>query len=97
MAQQVHEDLDLERHRLCPHCGQRYTSKDSGNTPVNTEFGRVQVPNPRWNRWACQTEGPKTFRPMRTWLNGQTSPKVLYLETKWASLHRTGIGGEARL
>jgi hypothetical protein len=84
VAQQVHEDL--ERHRLCPHCGQRYTSKNSGSTPVNTVFGRVQVPNPRWNRCACQTEGPKTFRPMRTWLNGQTSPEVLYLETKWASL-----------
>jgi len=35
---------------------------------------------------ACQTEGPLTFRPMRTWLNGQTSPEMLYLETKWASL-----------
>jgi hypothetical protein len=30
--------------------------------------------------------GPKTFRPMKTWLNGQTSPEMLYLETKWASL-----------
>src|SRR5260221_5786252 len=28
----------------------------------------------------------QTFRPMRTWLNGQTSPEMLYLETKWASL-----------
>jgi hypothetical protein len=23
---------------------------------------------------------------MRTWPNGQTSPEILYLETKWASL-----------
>jgi hypothetical protein len=23
---------------------------------------------------------------MRTWLNGQTSPEMLYLETKWESL-----------
>jgi hypothetical protein len=23
---------------------------------------------------------------MRTWLNGQTSPEMLYLETKWAPL-----------
>src|SRR5260221_13031117 len=30
--------------------------------------------------------GRQTFRPMRTWLNGQTSPEMLYLETKWASL-----------
>src|SRR5260221_5546390 len=84
VAQQVREDL--EQRRACPHCRRRYTSKDSGNTSVSTVFGRVEVPNPRWNRCACQTEGPLTFRPMRTWLNGQTSPEMLYLETKWASL-----------
>jgi hypothetical protein len=83
IAQQVHEDL--ERRRTCPHCGERYTGKDSGSTTVSTVFGRVEVPNPRWNRCSCQTEGPKTFRPMRTWLHAQTSPEMLYLETKWAS------------
>jgi len=30
--------------------------------------------------------GPQTYGPMRTWLNGQTSPEMLYLETKWVSL-----------
>ena len=84
VAQQVHDDL--ERHRSCPHCRRRYTSKDSGSAPVSTVFGRVEVPNPRWHRCACQREGSKTFRPMKTWLNGQTSPEMLYLETKWASL-----------
>ena len=71
---------------MCPHCGGRYTSKNSGSTPVSTVFGRVEVPNPRWNRCDCQTQGPKTFRPMRTCLNGRASPEMLYLETKWASL-----------
>ena len=84
VAQQVAEDL--ERRRVCPNCRGRYTSKDSGSTPVNTVFGRVQVPNPRWNRCACQAEGPNTFRPIRAWLNEQTSPEMVYLETKWASL-----------
>ena len=84
VAQQAREEL--EQRRACPRCRRRYTTKDSGSTPVSTVFGRVEVPNPRWNRCACQTEGPQTFRPMRTWLNGQTSPEMLYLETKWASL-----------
>jgi hypothetical protein len=84
VAQQVREAL--EQRRACAHCGQPHTSKDSGKTPVKTIFGPVKVPNPRWNRCACQAEGPKTFRPMRSWLNGQTSPEMLYLETKWASL-----------
>src|SRR5260370_42042304 len=84
VTQEVGEDL--EQRRACPHCRRRYTSKDSGSTSVSTVLGRVEVPNPRWNRCACQTQGPQTFRPMRTWLNGQTSPEMLYLETKWASL-----------
>ena len=84
VAQQAREEL--EQRRACPHCRRRYTTKDSGSTPVSTVFGRVEVLNPRWNRCACQTEGPRTFRPMRSWLNGQTSPEMLYLETKWASL-----------
>src|SRR5271170_3406906 len=69
VAQQAREEL--EQRRACPHCRRRYTTKDSGSTPVRTVFGRVEVHNPRWNRCGCQTESPKTFRPMRTWLNGQ--------------------------
>ena len=41
VEQQVHHDL--ERRRVCPHCRRRYTSKDSGATPVSTVFGRVEV------------------------------------------------------
>ena len=58
VAQQACEDL--ERRRVCPDCRARYTSKDSGSTTVTTVFGRVQVPNPRWNRCVCQAEGPNT-------------------------------------
>ena len=49
-------------------------------------FGRVKVANPRWNQCRCQPSGTKTFRPTLSWLQGQTSPELLYLETKWASL-----------
>jgi hypothetical protein len=76
----------LEQHRLCPVCGKRRTSKDSGVTSVKTVYGPIDVPNPRWNRCACETTGPKTFRPTKAWLEGRTSPEMLYLETKWASL-----------
>jgi len=84
VAQQARQYLD--RQQTCPQCGQRHTSKDIGNTPVKTVFGPVQVPNPRCNRCSCQTDGPRTFRPMRAWLPGRTTPEMLYLETRWASL-----------
>jgi len=83
-ARQVAEDL--ERRRTCPGCGQRYHSKSSGTSTIHTLFGPVAVPNPRWNRCSCQTDGPKTFRPTSAWLTGRASPELLYLETKWASL-----------
>jgi hypothetical protein len=44
------------------------------------------VPNPRWNRCACEGAVPKTFRPIKAWLQGRASPELVYLETKWASL-----------
>jgi hypothetical protein len=84
-AQQVSEDLN--RRRVCPSCGQRYHSKEAGTHTVKTVFGPVETPNPRWERCPCQTEGPRTFRPSAAWLQGaRTSPELLYLETKWASL-----------
>src|SRR5438552_3646205 len=61
-------------------------SKAAGTSTVETVFGPVAVPNPRWERCPCQSEGPKTFRPTATWLKGRTSPEWLYLETKWGSL-----------
>jgi len=84
VAQQAAEDL--EQRRCCPSCGDRYTAKGGGNIEVKTLFGVVKVANPRWNRCSCQQSGPRTFRPAAAWLRGTTSPELLYLETKWASL-----------
>jgi len=63
----------------------RTTAKTRATT-VKRMFGPVAVPNPRWRRCVCQNEGPMTFRPTAAWLQGRTSPELLYLETKWASL-----------
>ena len=84
VAEQVADDL--ERRRPCPDCCKRHTSKGQGSIEVKTVFGTVEVPNPRWHRCSCQSIGPSTFRPTKRWLSGQTSPELLYLETKWASL-----------
>ena len=84
VAEQVVDDL--ERRRPCPDCCKRHTSKGQGSIEVKTVFGTVDVPNPRWHRCSCQSIGPSTFRPTTRWLSGQTSPELLYLETKWASL-----------
>jgi len=84
VAQQVAEDL--EQRRRCLNCGERYSGKGAGTKDVKTLFGMVKVADPRWNRCRCQPSGAKTFRPTVSWLQAQTSPELLYLETKWASL-----------
>ena len=76
---------DLEQRRGCPDCGDRYHAKGGGAIEVKTLFGG-EVANPRWKRCSCQQSGPKTFRPTAAWLRGTTSPELLYVETKWASL-----------
>lgn len=76
----------LEHQRLCRSCGKPHLSKEPRRSMLKTVFGPVAVPNPRWHRCPCQTTGPLTFRPTTQWLTGHTSPELLYLETKWASL-----------
>jgi hypothetical protein len=76
----------LAQHRACATCGKPHRSKEPRRSTVNTVFGSVTIPNPRWHRCACQETGPFTFRPTAQWLTGHTSPDLLYLETKWASL-----------
>ena len=57
-SQQISEDL--KRRRRCPNCGRRHHSKEAGTSIVETVFGPVSIPNPRWERCPCQAEGPKT-------------------------------------
>lgn len=76
----------LAQRRVCATCGKPHRSKEPHGSMVNTVFGPVTVPNPRWHRCACQQTGSQTFRPTARWLTGHTSPELLYLETKWASL-----------
>ena len=76
----------LEQHRTCPACGQKYLSKEQGQRTVQTIFGPVSVPNPRWQQCGCQASDSQTFRPTAQWVTGHSSPELVYLETKWASL-----------
>jgi hypothetical protein len=48
--------------------------------------GPVRLPNPRWNQCDCQSTGKGSFRPLQGRLCGQTTPELLYLEVRWASL-----------
>lgn len=77
----------LEQQRVCPRCGHPHVSKGQGRRIVNTVFGPTAVPNPRWYHCPCtRSNQPRTFRPMAQWLTGRSTPELVYMETKWASL-----------
>ncbi len=100
VKQQVEAYLDQQR--ACPHCGKKRRLKQSKPVPFRTLFGRVEVSNPRWWQCNCRPCPPcqpqtsksdidephttKTVRPLSVLLHQRTSPELLYLETKWASL-----------
>jgi hypothetical protein len=81
----------LQHQRPCPHCGRARSSKDGGSSSYRTPFGKVQLPNPRWHHCRCRQQPTKTFRPMASLLTEATSPELLFLETKWASLVSYGV------
>ncbi len=81
----------LDQQRPCPHCGKRRQLKQCETAPFRTLFGLLSVPNPRWRQCDCQAHTKNTFRPLRTLLPERTSPELLYLETKWASLTPYGV------
>jgi hypothetical protein len=48
VEQQVNAYLDEQR--ACPACGKQRQIKQSSTAPFRTLFGRVSVPNPRWQQ-----------------------------------------------
>jgi hypothetical protein len=81
----------LDEQRACPECGKHRHLKQSGTAPFRTFFGMVVVLNPRWQQCDCQPHQHKTFRLLRALLPERSSPELLYLETKSASLASYGI------
>jgi hypothetical protein len=89
VEQQVEAFLDQQR--ACPHCGKQRRLKQSEPAPFRTLFGLIGLSNPRWRQCSCQPHTPKTLRPLAALLPERTSPELLYLETKWASLAAYGL------
>jgi hypothetical protein len=76
----------LTEQRACPHCGAQRRIKQQATAPFRTLFGLALMPNPRWEQCGCRPQLTKTMRPLKELLLERTSPELLYLETKWASL-----------
>src|SRR2546430_15809510 len=80
----------LDSQRLCPQCGKLRQSKGVHHTVFRTVFGDVPVESPRFTHCPCQAHATESFSPLAELLPERTTPELLYLETKWASLSSYG-------
>ncbi len=75
----------LEGVRPCPECGVQRRVKGHHHVLLHTVYGDVPVHSPRWWRCACSAQGG-TFSPLSTLMPENTTPELLFLQTKWASM-----------
>jgi hypothetical protein len=75
----------------CQACGARLQRKEQTTRVLRTLFGTVRLTSPRLYPCRCQTHATTTFRPLTALLTESTTPELLFLETKWASLISYGM------
>ena len=82
----------LASYRQYPDCGSRRTSKGYHDLSLRTVFGCLKVKSPRLLRHCeYRPHAVKTFSPLAAPLPEHTTPELLFLETKWASLRSYGM------
>ena len=75
----------------CPLCGNRRLHKGAHAIVYRTLFGKLELSSPRLFHCQCQPQRTRTFSPLAELLTERTSPELLYLETKFASLVSYGM------
>ena len=78
-------------YRQCPDCGRRRSSKGYHDLSFRTVFGCLKVKSPRLHHCHCGPHETGTFSPLADLLPDHTTPELLFLETKWASLMSYGM------
>lgn len=83
----------MAQFNTCPDCGARRTKKGQHTLVYRTLFGKLNLISPRLYDCACHQphQARHSSSPLATWLNAHSSPELLYLETKFASLMSYGL------
>jgi hypothetical protein len=76
----------LQTQSRCPHCGNKRSHKGDHTVTIRTLFGKLKLQSPRFYHCPCQAHPTQTFSPLAERLPERSTPELLYLETKWASL-----------
>jgi hypothetical protein len=65
--------------------------RSPSNRVSHPPFGKLKLDSPRLYQCPCEPPGPKTFSPLAEMLPERTSPKLVYLDTKFAVLVSYGL------
>jgi hypothetical protein len=84
VEQQTAEYLRTQSH--CPHCGNKRYHKGQHTVTLWTLFGKFRLQSPRLYHCQCRLHTTQTFSPLAERLPERSTPELLYLEAKWASL-----------
>ncbi len=80
-----------KQHDSCEHCGGKLLHKDKRTIIYRTLFGKLKLPCNRLFHCSCQKQPTRTFQPLANLLQERTSPELLYLESKFASVISYGL------
>ena len=75
----------------CLHCGKKLLHKDKRTIVYRTLFGKLKLRTRRLFHCACREQPTRTFKPLANLLKERTSPELLYLSSKFASLMSYGL------
>ena len=83
----------MAQFNTCPDCGARRTKKGHHTLVYRTLFGKLNLISPRLYDCTCHQphQSRHSSSPLATWLKAHSSPELLYLETKFASLMSYGL------
>ena len=85
----------LNTKRTCPHCAKPYIPKGQQPLTFRTLFGTLKLSSPRFYTCQCSaaqaTSTTRSFSPLVKLVTERSSPELVYLQTKWASLMSYGL------
>ncbi|RUS92295.1 hypothetical protein DSM106972_099550 [Dulcicalothrix desertica PCC 7102] len=80
-----------KQQEFCPDCNSKLLHKDKRTIVYRTLFGKLQLSCRRLFNCDCNEQPTRTFNPVAKLLKERTSPELLYLESKYASLMSYGL------
>lgn len=83
-----------KQHSKCQLCGKKLLHKDKRFITYRTLFGKLRLKCNRLFHCTCTEQQTRTFNPVAKLLSERTSPELLYLESKFASLMSYGLSSK---